>query len=103
MQVLIGVSLLVLAMLGGSVCLALRWWKSRRPIHDERLPLFEFHSDQPPPAGTTGFNRAIVEACGSKTTDAFKLKILTAESITIAQALLDSRISIELQMGKVSP
>lgn len=56
-------------------------------------------SDQPPPRGTIEFNAAILDACGARVSDAFKLGLLKKPDITIAAALKLAREEVERGTG----
>lgn len=77
------------------------WWKSL-PVRSSSTSQStgpelsgSIHSDQTPPVGMSEFVKAIIEACGTKTTPEFKLEQIQTPNITIAQALRNARIKVE--------
>lgn len=85
--------------LAGSIWLAGKLWpylpRPRIKTGTDKYSPGGIGSDMPPPAGTIAFNAAILDACGSRVSDSFKLKLLAQPDITIAQALKLAREEVE--------
>lgn len=95
---LIGVSLFVLA-----ACIAAwNYWprKSTTRVTDDPQ-LLRLGSDAAPPEGTNEYINAILNACGDRVPDDFKISVLR-KSPTIATALIEARCKVEQMMGKPS-
>jgi hypothetical protein len=74
---------------------AINWWKSRKSSENHPVASEPLGADDPAPPGTIGFNQAILEACGDKVPDSFKLKQLLDPSMTRHVAAIRARQYIE--------